>query len=144
MPLYHDIATLSVSDLLQKSIICFMQNLYSYRKPEVLKGFWEVFSKDCYPLRFAQSFRLPFVKSVRLSQLPQFKFASVFNQFPEDFKWILEKTEFLEKLRDYYHHKYSNNDCNKRICKICSYKLWKEEQQKHFTILKSAKYVTYI
>ena len=143
LPLYHDINTLCVSDLIQRNIIDFMNNLHWYGKPDIFKGFWKKIEKDCYLFRYSYNFELPLIKNVRLSHLPQFKFAEIFNHFPKDFKWTIERREFLEYLNVFYHQKYEYKDCTKDICKICSYEKWKNERKKYISSVKSYDFTRY-
>jgi hypothetical protein len=143
MPLFHDIETLPVTELIEKNILKFMQNIHSYRRPKEFKDFWEVSVNEQYYLRNSNRFKIPLVKSVRLSYLPQFKFAEIFNNFPEDFKWILERKDFLLHLEDYYHEKYKYNDCRKKFCKICSFDAWKKRNESFITFPKTLDYLRY-
>ena len=121
-----------------------MQNILSYGKPIDFKNFWEVLIKDCYPLRNSRNFHIPLVKSVRVSHLPQFKFPEIFNHFPEEFKWIMERKDFIKRLEEFYHLRYKKENCNKRLCKFCSYDAWMEKSLTYIQEPKTLNYTRYV
>ena len=136
--------TLPLADLIERFILKFMHNIYSYGKPPDFKTAWEVTIKNIdYPLRNYLNFKSPLVKSIRVSQLPQFKFAEIFNQFPKDFKWIMEGKTFLDNLREYYHLKYKIPECQKKFCRNCCFEAWRAEQLKHIKTPKTLNYIRY-
>ena len=143
LPLYHDIETLSVTELIEKNILKFMQNVYSYRLPKEFGETWSVDIKDIYSFRYAKRFYLPLVKSIRLSYLPLFKFAEIFNNFPKEFKWLPERRDFLLCLEEHYHQEYKLDSCVKRFCKICSYDTWKKRQESFVTSPPVYDYIRY-
>ena len=128
-PFIHDLGTLSVSDLIEKSIIKLMHGIYSYKKPEFLSQIWKMkFIKHNYSLRNPLQFEVPLVKSIKLSSLPQFQFPTIFNNFPGDFQYIMERKDFLIRLDKYYSIKYKIDKCSKTLCKYCSYEEWKKRK----------------
>ena len=120
-----------------------MQNINSYGKPKDFKDTWNVVHKDKYFFRNTGRIDLPLVKSIRLSYLPKFKFAEVFNNLPGDFKWIMERKDFLIELEDFYHKRYKNENCLKRNCKFCSYESWEKHRLSYITLPKAFHYVRY-
>ena len=109
--LFHDICTLPISDLIEREVLKIMHNIYSYKIPKEFASYWSTSTNTCengYSLRFRYiiRFELPLVKSIRVSQLPLFKFAEIFNNFPKEFKWLPERRVFLLCLEEHYHQEY--------------------------------------
>ena len=142
-PLYHDIATFTVTDLIQHKILSFLHKVKFYGLPRLFKDFWTVNYKYCYLLRDFARFEIPLIKSIRVSHLPQFKFAEIYNNFSGEFKWISERSDLIDKLRNYYHHKYAPSTCTKNICKICCFEVWKREKQKYIIPILLTDYIRY-
>ena len=143
MPLFHNLEALALSDLIERSILKFMHNIYSYKKPKELVDFWPLTISNDYLLRSSIRFQLPLVKTVRLSYMPQFKFPSLFNNFPADFKLILERSDFNHYLEEFYHKKYSSMNCKKTFCKFCAFNEWKLHKAKYAISHKSYSYIRY-
>ena len=141
LPLFHDLETLKLSDLLEKHILKFMHNIYSYKKPIEFVDFWPLKSTYNYLLRPHTRFYTPLVKSVRLSHMPQFQFAQIFNNFPNDFKLIMERTDFINSLEEFYHDRYKSSTCNKTLCKFCAFIRWKSYKSKYVCSPKTFSYV---
>ena len=107
----------------------FMHNIYSYKKPIEFVDFWPLKSTYNYLLRPHTRFYTPLVKSVRLSHMPQFQFAQIFNNFPDNFKLIMERTDFINHLEEFYPDRYKSSTCNKTLCKFCAFIRWKRERR---------------
>ena len=120
-----------------------MHNIYSYKKPKELVDFWPLTISNDYLLRSSIRFQLPLVKTVRLSYMPQFKFPSLFNNFPGDFKFTLERSDFYHHLEEYYNKKYLLINCKKIFCKFCAFKEWKLHKAKYAVCHKSYSYIRY-
>ena len=126
--LFHDLGTFPLDILLEKEIIQTMQNIYSYRKPKDLVGYFDVRCdhENIYFLRATIRFEIPLIRSIRLSSSPIYYFATVYNRFPGEFKDNLDRHTFLDKLWEYYCTKYPSEDCDKTFCKFCDAKAYKE------------------
>ena len=59
MPLFHNLEALALSDLIERSILKFMHNIYSYKKPKELVDFWPLTISNDYLLRSSIRFQLP-------------------------------------------------------------------------------------
>ena len=143
IPLFHNLEALALSDLIERSILKFMHNIYSYKKPKDLVDFWPLTVSNDYLLRSSSRFHLPLVKNVRLSYMPQFKFPYTFNSFSADFKFILERSDFNHHLEDHYHKKYTSSNCKKTYCKFCAFSEWKLHKLKYAVSDKSYSYIRY-
>ena len=119
-------------------------NVYSYNHPKEFAEYWSTnaFLHE-YSLRYSIRFDLPLVKSIRLSQLPLFKFAQIYNNFPEDFKTIMERKEFVSKLEDFYGKQFKNESCNNLFCKMCSYESWLNHRNNYIVFPKTLNYIKY-
>ena len=145
--LYHDLETISVSDLIERDILMLMHNIYSYKKPKNLANFWkDKTTKHNYLLRSPIQFDEPLVKNIRLSKTPKFHFANIFNNFPGDFQCIAERVEFITLLNKYYHAKYKSSNCNKKYCKFCNYVKWKNHHLQYAIthVPKPRSYIKYL
>ena len=69
---------------------------------------------------------VPVIKSKRLSKSTLFKFASLFNSFHCDFKYIKDRKEFKEKIESYFYESIQDPNCLKEFCKICNPAKYKE------------------
>ena len=118
-----------------------MHNIYSYKKPIEFVDFWPLKSTYNYLLRPHTRFYTPLVKSVRLSHMPQFQFAQIFNNFPDNFKLIMERTDFINHLEEFYHDRYKSSTCNKTLCKFCAFIRWKSYKSKYVCSPKTFSYV---
>ena len=121
-----------------------MHNVYSYNHPKEFAEYWSTnaFLHE-YSLRYLIRFDLPLVKSIRLSQLPLFKFAQIYNNFPEDFKTIMERKEFVSKLEDFYGKQFKNESCNNLFCRMCSYESWLNHRNNYIVFPKTLNYIKY-
>ena len=144
IPFFHDLCTLPISDLIEREVLKTMHNVYSYNHPKEFAEYWSTnaFLHE-YSLRYSIRFDLPLVKSIRLSQLPLFKFAQIYNNFPEDFKTIMERKEFVSKLEDFYGKQFKNESCNNLFCRMCSYESWLNHRNNYIVFPKTLNYIKY-
>ena len=105
------------------------QSVHSYRKPIEIAHFFN-YKHITHPYNFRENlvFDIPLIRSVRLSCSPIFSFPFTFNHFPENFKEIMERKDFMEKLDLFYISKFPNLNCNKNPCKFCHYFEFKKRQ----------------
>ena len=137
--LFHDLGILPLNILLEKEIMKIMQGIHSYRKPRDIVDFFNItYVNHQYNFRETLAFQIPLIKSIRLSSSPIFTFPFVFNHFPENFKEIMERKDFREKLDMYYINRFKNPNCIKRNCKFCHYFVYKMKQL-NFAISYSSK-----
>ena len=142
---FHDLGILPLDVQLEKDIIKFLQNIHSYGEPKDLVEYFEVkvSSEVPYNLRDCLKFKLPLVKSIRLSSSPIFSYPFIFNKFSGDFKFVMERKDFLEKLELYFSRFISSKDCKKAFCKICNRKLYLERISRFYTQPKTYNYHRY-
>ena len=120
--LFHDLGTFPLDILLEKEILKIMHNIHSYRKPpELARFFSSRIVSHQYEFRDTLAFHTPLIKSIRLSATPIYSFPYIFNHFKENFKEIMERSIFTEKMMNYYAAKLPSNFCTKRFCKFCDY-----------------------
>ena len=119
-PLFHDLAILPLKDALQYKIINFMNKYVSYGKPDCVAGNWTDRQRFCdYNFRDDTEIFVPRLKSDRIARHPLFSFATTFNNFPEEYKSILEREDFLREHKKHFFKKQDFNVCEKPLCKIC-------------------------
>ena len=122
-----------------------MHNVYSYNLPKTFSDYWStkhVFHQ--YHLRDVVRFDYPLVKSLRVGNLPLFKFPEIYNNFPGDFKSLRERKDFLLQLDMFYYTDYKISNCNKKYCRICLYQSWIEHKLNFITSqFRSLDYVRY-
>ena len=146
--LFHDICTLPISDLIEREVLKIMHNIYSYKIPKEFASYWSTSTNTCeygYSLRFRYitRFELPLVKSIRVSQLPLFKFAEIYNNFPKDLKLIMERKDFVRELEYFYNNQFQNINCINKFCKMCSYETWLNHRYEFIAPQKDFVYVRY-
>ena len=124
-----------------------MQNLFSYGKPNDIKDLFEQRKChfDSHFLRHTIKFQIPLVKSIRLSSSPIYAFPSVYNNFPYEFKEIMERSIFLEKLFCHYSNGFKNEKCKKRFCQFCDISSYYERIRSFYStaLTKSHDYYRY-
>ena len=107
-----------------------------WSKPKQYTDLWKIeYSSHAYYLCEADyaRFNMPLIKSIRISQLPLFKYPEIYNNFPEPFKTTCEVSDFKFALEQYYHKKYPFDRCNYNNCKFCDFNSYINQRKKYFT-----------
>ena len=142
MNYFHELGTFPLDVLLEKEILKTMQSVHSYSKPKEIAHFFK-YKHVTHPYNFRENlvFDIPLIRSVRLSCSPIFSFPFTFNHFPENFKEIMERKEYMEKLDLFHISKFPNLYCNKNLCKFCHYFQFKKRQLQFAQIILKSSHI---
>ena len=144
-PLFHDIGTIPINDLVEKEIVKLTHNIESYKKPASLLQFFRGKDDNPYYLRQQQfDFHVEFTRSARLSKHPVISFPRIFNNFDVCIRSIAERSDFHEDINRHFFRIQSTNKCDKKFCKICKFSEWKKRQLSYVSFdPKPTSFITY-
>ena len=144
-PLFHDIVTLPLDQILEREAIKMLHSISNFQKPETLAHFFKSrYSAHNLNLRISLDFDIPFIAHTKLIMHPLYALPRLWNNSKTICKYINNREEFLKSIRNYFFSIQECNMCSKKYCKICKYEEWiKFQKSKRNIVVKSTHYIRY-
>ncbi|HAO15611.1 MAG TPA: hypothetical protein DDE71_08650 [Tenacibaculum sp.] len=121
-PLFQELRILPLSELIKFNQLTFIFDYLQGKLPESFTNIWKQnFQVNCcYNLRNGRDLFIPALRLKILFKHPLYALPFVWNNFPYDFKELMDRNKFVAHLKSFLLHSLDENFSDNCRCDLCN------------------------